>query len=290
MKICIKCKSEDVNEYWKCNNCKFTPDNEHKVLMFAPQLMKESQGFKESFFEDLYNLEANNFWFRARNKLIIYFLKKYFPDTSNFLEIGCGTGYVLSGIENAFPNINLSGSEIFVKGLTYASTRVQKAKLFQMDAYEIPFKNEFNVIGMFDVLEHLEHDLTALRQVYSALKPGGGILLTVPHHKFLWSRMDLDGHHFRRYETNELIEKVSSVGFTIERVTSFVFFLLPLVLMSRLRWKNTMEKFNLMSEFDISKAANSVFQVIMSLERMLIKAGVNFSYGSSLLLVAIKKK
>jgi SAM-dependent methyltransferase len=59
------------------------------------------------------------------------------------------------------------------------------AVLFQMDARKIPFESEFDVIGAFDVLEHIEEDEKALAQIFHAVLPGGGLILTVPQHRFL---------------------------------------------------------------------------------------------------------
>src|ERR1041384_8013479 len=119
------------------------------------------------------------------------------------MEIGCGTGYVLSGIRQAFPDLRLSGSEIFSVGLTFAAERLPGIQLYQMDARQIPFREEFDVVGAFDVLEHVTEDEEVLSQMYQATRKGGGILLTVPHHPFLWSSLDVHARHVRRYQTRE---------------------------------------------------------------------------------------
>ena len=55
-------------------------------------------GFKHHYFKELAELEAGNFWFRARNKLILWALNKYSQELQSFLEIGCGTGFVISAV------------------------------------------------------------------------------------------------------------------------------------------------------------------------------------------------
>nr|VFK12098.1 MAG: Putative methyltransferase [Candidatus Kentron sp. LPFa]VFK28151.1 MAG: Putative methyltransferase [Candidatus Kentron sp. LPFa] len=55
-----------------------------------------------------------------------------------FLEIGCGTGFVLSGIAEAFPEAKLVGTDAFSAGLAYAARRVPGAALYQMDARCLP--------------------------------------------------------------------------------------------------------------------------------------------------------
>jgi SAM-dependent methyltransferase len=182
-------------------------------LSFAPEQARSSEGFQPHHFAELAQAEAGNFWFRSRNRLIIWALQRFFPKARNFLEIGCGTGFVLAGLAEANPNLEMSGSEIYSTGLGYAADRVKCAALFQMDARDIPFESEFDVIGAFDVLEHIEEDEAVLEQVFRAVTPGGGIMLTAPQHRFLWSQQDEYACHVRRYEAKELSNKVEKAGF-----------------------------------------------------------------------------
>jgi ubiquinone/menaquinone biosynthesis C-methylase UbiE len=143
-------------------------------LSFAPGLAAGNDGFGAGYFEQLFKVEAGNFWFRSRNKLLLWALRKYFPHAENFFEIGCGTGYVLSGIQREFSSLRLYGSDIFSNGLLFAQQRLSDVSLFQMDARRIPFEKEFDVIGAFDVLEHIDEDGIVLQQMFQATKPGGG--------------------------------------------------------------------------------------------------------------------
>ena len=130
------------------------------------------------------------FGFRARNELIQWALGKYFPDAKSFFEVGCGTGFVLEGIRERFPGTRLVGSEIFLDGLAFAKARLPGVEFYQMDARSIPFEGEFDVVGAFDVLEHLVEDNRALAQMFNAARPGGGLLVTVPQQRYLWSASD----------------------------------------------------------------------------------------------------
>src|SRR4029079_5591172 len=99
------------------------------------------------------------------------------------------------------------------------------------------FADEFDVIGAFDVLEHLVEDNRALTQMSNAVRPGGGLLVTVPHQPYLWSASDEHAMHQRRYSRAELRRKVESVGFQSELFTSFNSRLFPLMMWSRMRQK-----------------------------------------------------
>ena len=142
MKICLSCSKRFKSCEWVCPICGFVPKKIDGLLAFAPELDGMCEAFPVESFQDLFDAEARNFWFCSRNRLIIWCLKNYFPNVLRFLEIGCGTGFVLTGIEKMFPNVSLSGSEIHLKGLDYAAKRLKKAFLFQMDARRIPFDEE----------------------------------------------------------------------------------------------------------------------------------------------------
>jgi len=257
-------------------------------LSFAPEQAQSSEGFQPHHFAELAQAEAGNFWFRSRNRLIIWALHRFFPDAGNFLEIGCGTGFVLSGIAGANTNLEISGSEIHSAGLNYAAARVKRATLFQMDARNIPFENEFDVIGAFDVLEHIEEDEQVLSQMFHAISPDGGIILTVPQHRALWSQQDEYAFHVRRYEAQELHDKVEQAGFWVESETSFVSLLLPLMFLSRLSKRKRVENYDPAQELRISGLANRALEKVLDLERMMIGAGISFPVGGSRLLIARK--
>ena len=158
VRVCSACGSDRCDAAWRCADCGHSPTSIAGFPAFAPELASANSGFREDYFRDLAALEAGNFWFRARNKLIIWAMQTYRPDCERFLEVGCGTGFVLSGIRTAFPSAELSGSEIFSAGLAFAAERVPSATFYQMDARAIPFRDHFDVIGAFDVLEHIDDD------------------------------------------------------------------------------------------------------------------------------------
>lgn len=182
MKNCFACGATYPSSNSCCTACRARPNEQEGFTAYAPALAHEGGGFKAKYFADLAGLEAGHFWFRARNRLIIWALGTYCPDFRSFLEIGCGTGYVLSGIAQAYPGAQLHGSEIFTAGLNLAADRRPTINFMQMDARNIPFVDEFDAIGAFDVLEHIEEDEQVLVQMHDALRPGGVILLTVPQH------------------------------------------------------------------------------------------------------------
>lgn len=287
MKVCLGCGARFNQVDWRCDVCGAQVATSNGVLSFAPELAQKYEGFNPELFAQLAQLEKQNFWFCARNELIVWAMTKYFPQSTTFLEIGCGTGFVLAGIREICPKLSIAGSEIYAEGLRFAAYRVPDAFFFQMDARRIPYDSEFDVIGAFDVLEHIDEDEAVLEQMHQAVRLGGGIILTVPQHRFLWSKQDEFACHVRRYSRKELVNKVSRAGFEVTAATSFVSLLLPLMMASRFLKKNRMPK-DPAEELRLSNLANGLLGVIMGVERQIIQAGARFSAGGSLLLVARK--
>ena len=284
MKLCLVCKTTFEGEDWACPACGHLPEYRNEVWSFtSPQ---GGDGFRPEFFVELAAIEEKNFWFQARNRLILTCFERFLAAAESLLEVGCGTGFVLSGIARKFPVIKLVGSEYFSEGLPYARGRVPQATLIQADAREIPFVEEFDVVGAFDVLEHVEDDTLALASLFRAIRPGGGILLTVPQHQWLWSSTDEHACHCRRYTRKELAAKLESVGFTVEYATSFVTFLVPFMFFSRLL--NRVQSKDPVAELRLNSVLNVFFGIVMDFEHFIIKRGFRLPFGGSLLMIGRK--
>ena len=286
MKICLACGNLFEANDFRCPVCGHSPELRDGYPAFSPELAVGNNGFKTGFFSLLAKLEVGNFWFESRNRLLTWALGRYFPQTETFLEIGGGTGFVLSGIRKDFQDIELFGSDIFSEGFTYTKDRVPEARFFQMDARQIPFDAEFDAIGAFDVLEHIDEDCVVLQQMFRAVKPGGGVILTVPQHQFLWSAVDEYSFHKRRYTRKDLIKKLKDADFQIVYITSFAFFLLPIMFLSRIKRQLSSNKFDPMAELRIGQTTNTVLENVMTVERVFIKHGFSFPAGGSLLVIA----
>jgi SAM-dependent methyltransferase len=286
LKVCPSCQTGFEHEGWRCRACGFEPPLSAGFPAFAPALAAGNDGYDDAYFADLYALEARNYWFRARNALLTWAMRKYFQTARTFLEIGCGTGFVLAGVARAMPQLSVHASEVSSSGLPFAAQRVPGAALFQMDARAIPFSAHFDVVGLFDVLEHIEEDVAVLAQAYRALRAGGGLIITVPQHRFLWSLYDEHAHHVRRYVARELRAKVLQAGFGVVMMTSFVSLLLPLMMLSRRMRRNPAAGYDVLAELRVGRITNFVLETILAAERGLIRLGIRFPAGGSLLLVA----
>jgi SAM-dependent methyltransferase len=282
LKVCLACAARFESEGWTCPKCGAEPAR-NGFLRFVDDGTLDT--FPDESFDHLPEQEERSFWFRGRNRLIDWALRRYFPDARTFFELGCGTGVVLAALRASRPELALAGGEPFAAGLAVARGRLPDVPLYQLDGRRLPFEQEFDVVGAFDVLEHVDEDEEVLAQMHQAVRPGGGILVSVPQHPWLWSAVDEFSLHRRRYTARQLVDRVERAGFRVVRKTSFVSLLLPAVAVSRWRERGK-ESYDPNTEYGLPDAVDRVFGATLTAERGLIRAGVSLPAGSSLLVVA----
>src|SRR5271165_2398241 len=133
-------------------------------------------GYDPSFFDLLASVEERHFWFRARNRLIFELSKKTSSGLKPgylVLEVGCGTGNVLRVLRKACPDGMVVGLELWFEGLRHAQRRSAGCFLVQGDVRRSPFGKQFDLVGMFDVLEHIQEEQETLVSLWKLLVPGG---------------------------------------------------------------------------------------------------------------------
>jgi SAM-dependent methyltransferase len=286
MKICLGCERRFDRPDWTCPSCGWTAPRAAGIPCLGSSAPNSQVGYDPEFFGQLARIEAGHFWFRSRNRLLTWAIRRFFPKARNFLEVGCGTGFVLLGLSRAFPSLSLTGSEVLCEGLAVASQRVPQAAFLQMDARRIPFADEFDVAGAFDVLEHIEDDEQVLREIYRSVRPGGGALFTVPQHPGLWSQVDARSGHRRRYRRDELQRKVARAGFRLVHTTSFMTALLPLMWLARRGKRRELQ--DPLAEFRIGSFLNACLGGPLFLESIWLRLGLRLPVGGSRLVVARK--
>ncbi len=288
MKLCLACKREFAGEGWGCPNCGHAPERRNDILLFAPELAMSDEGFSLDSHAKLDCLHDASFWFRSRNRLVADLARRYFKDASTAIEVGCGTGYALSALTRALPDACISGSEIHDSALEFARRRNPGAgALYQLDACALPFTDAFDLICAFDVLEHIETDETALAEMHRALHIGGGVMLSVPQHPFLWSRNDELAHHKRRYRRGELEAKCRNAGFKVVMSSSFVSTLVPIMALRRLTAGQKTD-YDPGGEMTLPIWLDRCFEALLEAERLWIMQGGRLPVGGSRFVIAKK--
>ncbi len=287
MRLCINCHTPIETSQWACAACGWQAGMASGIACLAPAMVGNHDGFHEPLFVEYERLQETHFWFVYRRKLIIEAMRRHFPGMASVLDIGCGTAENLHAIGENFPGASLCGGEPSMQALQVA-TRKTRAQFLQMDARSIPFASAFDVVGAFDVIEHIDDDELVLREMHRTCRANGGIVLTVPQHPALWSHTDESAKHKRRYTREELVEKVEAAGFRPLYVNSFMSLLLPAMALSRLLQRTTRPADGVDDGFRIHPLLNRVFGGICEVERRLIRGGLRFAAGGSLLVVARK--
>jgi SAM-dependent methyltransferase len=255
-----------------------------------------TDSFDAKLFPALFESEKRHFWFRARTRVIQELARQAtheLPAGYRVLEIGCGTGNVLRALEEACATGEVTGIEPFEEAVTLARSRVKRSTVIQGDVFTMDLPGKFDLIGIFDVLEHLQDDEGAMRRIRSLLRPGGKLLVTVPAHQYLWSYFDRVSHHCRRYERGELCAKLVAAGFTIDFASELFSLLLPLAWLARRTGSAadpelTPEEAAKLSERELRRVpvVNEILLGLFRGEEALVKRRISIPLGTSLLAVA----
>jgi SAM-dependent methyltransferase len=272
---------------WRCPACGHAVAQSDRIPMFAPDLADTISGMDPKNFDELASLESGHFWFVARNELIVGLVSKFFPDARRFLEIGCGNGAVLSAVAKLHRWERLVGSELHPSGLAHARKRLpSEVEFVQMDARNIPGVGLFDLTGAFDVIEHIADDEGVLRGMRAATRTGGGTIIAVPQHPWLWSHADEIAHHQRRYRRGELETKLRRNGFEVLFSSSFTALLLPLMAASRLKSRGKDGENDPFREFKLNPYVNRLFTAVLRAEVRMTLAGFRWPAGGSRIVVA----
>lgn len=270
---------------WRCPSCGAGLDAADGRVRLAPELDEVDDGFALDSFAQLAAIEDGHFWFTTRNALIAWLIRRHAPDARRVLEIGCGTGFTLHALRQALPRATITATELHSRGMAYARKRHPTGVEFlQMDARRIRLDSALDLVGAFDVLEHIPDDRGVIGQIHKALKPGGVLIATVPQHPWLWSAADDIAHHQRRYRRGELAEKLRDAGLRVLYQTSFAALTLPLLAAARLRARKEMIE----AEARPPRLVNAALTGVFNVEHALRRTGIPLPLGGSQVVVARK--
>ena len=181
--------------------------------------------------------EDRHWWYRGRRTVLEGVIADLsLPKHARILDAGCGSGrnMVELGRHGTVTGVELSQASVDIARDRHAGEVIAGSVL------EMPFADDsFDLAVSLDVIEHLDDDLGALRELRRVIAPGGALLLTVPAYQWLWSGHDEINHHHRRYTRRSLTRVAEQAGWQQSRTTYFNSLLLPIAILLRV-----LERFN----------------------------------------------
>lgn len=228
--------------------------------------------------------EDRHWWYRGRRSVLERVLDRLrLPARARILDAGCGSGRNMVELAR---HGTVTGVELSQTSVALARERAV-GEVIEGSVLEIPFESaSFDLAVSLDVIEHLEDDLAALRELRRVVAPGGALLITVPAYQWLWSGHDEINHHHRRYTRRSLQRVAEQAGWETVRTTYFNSLLLPVAIVLRV-----LERFSRApteSSLDLwvpPQPVNWLLERPLALEAALIAHGGRIPAGLSLLAV-----
>jgi SAM-dependent methyltransferase len=234
-------------------------------------------------YEQMAELDQRHWWYRARRQVLAELIRRKAPPPpgARLLEIGCGTGHNL-GMLGQFGTVD--GLELDAQARSIAEQRlgrpVMSSPLPELSG--VP-EATYDLVGAFDVIEHIADDRAAVDSIARLLKPGGKFVMTVPAHQWMWSAHDVVNHHQRRYSKAALKRLLDQSPLRLEAIGYFNSLLFPVAVAERMA-----SKVRGKDDADLSlppKPLNSALERVFAAERYLI-GRVPLPPGLSLFAVA----
>jgi SAM-dependent methyltransferase len=246
---------------------------------------------ERTYYKEYYHLERKNWWFIVRRKILQERISRLLnnPKDLEILNAGAATGST-SEMLSVFGNVvSLEYDEECCR----FTREILTTPLVQGSILEMPFAGEhFDLVCAFDVIEHVEDDAVAVAEMYRVCKPGGYVAITVPAYMFLWGQHDVINQHYRRYTIKQLKTLAGQHNGKIIYTTYFNSGLFIPIAAFRILMR-MVEKINIRKKQDASSDHevfgtegffNKLLSGIFSIDRILLKCGVRFPMGVSIML------
>ncbi len=244
---------------------------------------------QDDYYENMYDLETSHWWFVGKRHLIDVLIRKFIKTTDmQILDVGCGTGIMLTHLKKYGNAIGVDDSEI---ALSFCRERGH-TNIVKVPAIRLPFEKEmFDLITCLDVLtdESIKDDLQVLRESYRVLKKGGWMITSDPAYRFLWSGHDVSEGTRERYTKKILIEKMKGAGFNIKKGSYWNTFLFVVVFAVRATKNLFLGKREPNSDlYPVPSPLNQILTLVLKLEAHLLRK-INLPFGVSVLCIGKKE-
>ena len=245
---------------------------------------------EENEYQKMYELEEKYWWHVGRQDIIATQIKKLFKDKqkpASILDVGCGTGVNFRILKKFGQVTGVDDSKL---AINFCRKRgIGEAKTGQAEKLPFP-KNSFDLICAFDLIEHVDDDVLALKEFQRVCKPGGFVFILAPAYQFLWSEHDEALHHKRRYSLSDLHRKMSLSNLNVVKRSYLITFLfIPILLFRFLKSLINNQKKPSTSYVLMPLLLNAFFIWLLKIESKLL-AKINFPFGASVMAIGRKNR
>jgi SAM-dependent methyltransferase len=184
-------------------------------------------------YQQMAELDDRHWWYRARREIIADLIRRQAkpPNGAAILEIGCGTGHNLAML-SGFGRVDALELDDEARALSEKRLGREVMRSPLPELVEVPDRH-YDLVGAFDVIEHIDDDRAALASIAAKLKPGGTFVMTVPAHQWMWTAHDVVNHHKRRYSKRGLKALIEGSPLQLIKLGYFNSLLFPLAVAQR---------------------------------------------------------
>ncbi len=294
--VCPRCRGELAARPSgaACRQCGMAFAEQEGVLELIAG-SRGTPGFDPHFFSTLREVEGRHFWFVGRRQVVLSALRRAIPDLASrrLFDVGCGSGGLLAFLARS--GVRVAGAcDVYPESLRLVRGQLDVPLLRVDEGRPLPLGRGYDLLGMFDVLEHIDDDVGALRTLRESLAQAGALILTVPAHPWLYDEMDEIAFHRRRYTRTGLRRVLEESGFEVRILSHFMSPLVPILVAIRSAGRllhagsgRALERRR--AEFRVVPGVNGLMRGVLALERA-VMAHAPVPFGSSLVAVAVRDR
>jgi len=202
-------------------------DSEHRPITYLSPPTPVSMG---DWWFDI--ATGDHFWIRRRFDVMRRLADSVLRNSRSAAEIGCGNGLLQREVEDYY-RISVTGFDLNELALRRSVSQRSPLYCYNIHQRDVRFRSGFDLLFLFDVLEHIEDESAFLQSARFHLADGGSLLINVPAHQFFHSDYDRSVGHIRRYSLSRLAKISEQNGFKVRAFTYWGLPLVPLLLVRK---------------------------------------------------------
>jgi SAM-dependent methyltransferase len=243
---------------------------------------RPAAGMAPQAIDAMARVEREHWWFRAKRALVADQIDRFEAGDGPLLDVGCGTGGLLEALAD---RRTVVGAELDPRAIGLAAHAVGNARLLRASATDLPVRSGgVAVVTALDVVEHLDDDVAALREL-GRVAADGLVVVAVPAYPWAWSDHDVRLGHRRRYTRATLVAAAQAAGLEVLRTTYFHSWLAPIAFLVRRTVGGRLLRGDAEEASFVHPVVNRALTALTGVEGRLLRHR-DLPFGLSILLVA----